>query len=130
MSELEEVKTEIVAVKARLAKAEADGLPIDNPGVVALNNRLIRLYDKEARLQPPKSDLAEERPTKIRRVEGPVECNIRVRCLTRRVKDVTGEMLEIDGVAITMIERYSIAQNLSLYCRKCYSSLYDRISKM
>jgi hypothetical protein len=38
-----------------LERAEADGLPIDNPGVFALRNELIRLYDKEARLHPPTS---------------------------------------------------------------------------
>jgi hypothetical protein len=55
LSEFEEVKRKIATTEARLERAEADGLPIDNPGVFALRNELIRLYDKEARLQPPTS---------------------------------------------------------------------------
>jgi hypothetical protein len=53
LSKLAEVQAEIVAVKARLAKAEANGLPINDPGVVELQRTLNRLYDKEARLESP-----------------------------------------------------------------------------
>jgi hypothetical protein len=55
LSELEQVKAEIVAIKADLAQGKRDGLPINDPGIVALRNELIRLYDEKARLQPPTS---------------------------------------------------------------------------
>jgi hypothetical protein len=51
LSELEEVRRKIGTAEARLARAEADGLPIDNPGVVALRNELIRLYDEKSSLR-------------------------------------------------------------------------------
>jgi putative ribosome biogenesis GTPase RsgA len=41
--EFEEVKRKIATTEARLEKADADGLLIDNPGVTALRNELIRL---------------------------------------------------------------------------------------
>jgi hypothetical protein len=39
-------------------------------------------------------------------------------------------MLEIDGVPNAMKKRYSISEKLSLYCRKCYSSLYSYIKNV
>jgi hypothetical protein len=51
-TELEQVVERIRKVEAQLAKAEEDGLRIDNPGVVALRNDLVELRKKEARLSP------------------------------------------------------------------------------
>jgi hypothetical protein len=48
-TDLEEVKAEINGLKAKLAQAERDSLPIDNPGVVALNNRLTELQKNRKR---------------------------------------------------------------------------------
>lgn len=47
MSELEGVKQEIAEVKRDLEEAKKNGFPIDNVGVVALNNRLTELQKKE-----------------------------------------------------------------------------------
>jgi hypothetical protein len=51
MSELEEVKRKIASVEARLERAKEQGLPIDNPGVVALRNELTALYGEKASLR-------------------------------------------------------------------------------
>jgi DNA invertase Pin-like site-specific DNA recombinase len=51
LSELEQVKRKIATTEARLAKAEADSLPIDNPGVIELRRTLNRLYDEKASLR-------------------------------------------------------------------------------
>ena len=47
MSEIEQVRAEMDSVKEELTKAKNDGLPIDNPGVIALNQRLTELQKKE-----------------------------------------------------------------------------------
>jgi hypothetical protein len=61
------VKKKIATVEARLARAEEQGLPIDNPGVIELQRTLNILYAKEARLEPPTS-------VKIARVQ--VDCSV------------------------------------------------------
>jgi hypothetical protein len=47
MSEIEALGTEIASLETELEKAKRDGLPIDNPGVVALTNQLTELRKKE-----------------------------------------------------------------------------------
>jgi hypothetical protein len=49
MSELDEVKRDIARAKAQLESAEEQGAPFNDPGVVALNQKLTALYAKEAR---------------------------------------------------------------------------------
>lgn len=53
MFALEAVREEIESVKAELAEAKTKmGYSIDNPGVVALNQRLTELYRKECLSSP------------------------------------------------------------------------------
>jgi hypothetical protein len=49
------MKRKIATSEARCSRAEEQGLPTDNPGVVALRNEFTALYDKYARLEPPTS---------------------------------------------------------------------------
>jgi hypothetical protein len=51
MSELDEVKRKIARAKAQLASAKEQRAPFNDPGVVALNQKLPALYAKEARLE-------------------------------------------------------------------------------
>lgn len=46
-TELEKVQDKIVALKAKLARAEETGLPINDPGVVALRNEITEIRKKE-----------------------------------------------------------------------------------
>lgn len=56
MSELETVRGKIVVAEDELKHArEVLKLPIDNPGVAALNQKLAALYAKEGRLVSGKS---------------------------------------------------------------------------
>ena len=51
MSELKEVLDEINDVQRQLEKAEREGKDIDNPGVVALNQRLTALIAERTSLR-------------------------------------------------------------------------------